>query len=47
MGRQAKENQEQNVLLQMRLNELKDEKEREVGEVRAQYNKIKQEVRSY
>ena len=47
LSRQAKENQEQNVLLQMRLNELKEEKEKEVGEVRSQYNKIKQEVRSY
>jgi hypothetical protein len=31
----------------MRLNELKEEKEKEVADVRAQYNAIKEEVRSY
>ena len=31
----------------MRLNELKEEKQKEVSEVKTQYNKIKEEVRSY
>jgi FtsZ-binding cell division protein ZapB len=34
-------------LLQMRLAELKEDKEKEVAEVRTQYNNIKQEIRSY
>jgi hypothetical protein len=47
VNKQAKENQEQNTLLQMRLAELKEDKEKEVAEVRTQYNNIKQEIRSY
>lgn len=47
LSKQANENQEQNNLLQMRLAALKEEKEKEVLEVRAQYNSIKEEVRSY
>lgn len=46
-SRQARENQEQNNLLQLRLTELKEDKDREVAEVRLQYNKIKEEIRSY
>lgn len=45
--KQAKENQEQNALLQLRVTEIKEDKDKEVGEVRAQYNKIKEEIRSY
>lgn len=47
LSKQANENQEQNNLLQMRLAALKEEKEKEILEVRAQYNSIKEEVRSY
>lgn len=47
ISKQASENQEQNNLLQMRLSALKEEKEKEILEVRAQYNSIKEEVRSY
>lgn len=47
LTKQAKENQEQNQLLTLRLAELRDEKEREVSEIRSQYNSLKEEVRSY
>lgn len=46
-SKQARENQEQNSLLQLRLAELKEDKDKEVAEVRSQYNKIKEEIRSY
>lgn len=42
LSKQANENQEQNNLLQMRLAALKEEKEKEILEVRAQYNSIKE-----
>lgn len=46
-SKQAKENQEQNNLLQLRLTELKEDKEKEIADIRSQYNKIKEEIRSY
>ena len=44
---QATENKEQNELLHRRVADIKAEKEKEVAEVRAQYNTIKEEVRGY
>lgn len=41
LSKQAKENQEQSNLLQMRLAELKQDKDREITEIRTQYNAIK------
>lgn len=38
---------EQNNVLQHRLNELKEEKDKEIESTRAQYNHLKTEVRSY
>jgi len=44
---QAKENQEQNTLLQMRLTELQENKDKEVAEVRSQFNSIKNQTRAF
>lgn len=46
-SRAAQENSEQRQALEIRLAELKREKEREVAEVLAKYNSLKEEVRSY
>ena len=46
-SKQAKENLEQNTLMHRRVADIKAEKEKEVAEVRAQYNTIKEEVRGY
>lgn len=41
------ETTEQNNVLQFRINELKEEKDKEIESTRAQYNFLKNEVRSY
>ena len=47
LSKVAKEREEQNQLLNRRINELREKNEKEVLEVRAQYNSLKEELRSY
>lgn len=43
----AQENIQQNQILELRLCELKKDKERELTDIQTKYNALKEEVRSY
>ena len=47
VGKLVREKEEQNKLLLRKLDELRSQKEKEVGELKNQYNSLKEEVRTY